>query len=72
MRPAPRRGWDVTATDLEGNQVGALGSDLAFIETIHEYFAGTMMDARRYFEPVKDGDECDGEDVEEDSDTEPE
>ena len=49
----------------------ALGSDLAFIETIHKYFAGTMMDARRYFEPVKDG-ECDGEDVEEDSDTEPE
>ena len=49
----------------------ALGSDVAFIEKIHKYFAGTMMDARRHFEPVKDGDdECDGEDVEEGSDTE--
>ena len=48
----------------------ALGSDLAFIETIHKYFAGTMMEARRYSEPVKD-DECDGVDVA-DSDTEPE
>ena len=43
-----------------------LGSDLAFIETIHKYFAGTMMEARRYFEPLADDDdERDGADDDE-------
>ena len=48
-----------------------LGSDLAFIETIHKYFAGTMMEARRYFEPLADDDdERDGADDETDTDKE--
>ena len=34
-----------------------LGGDADFVESVHKYFAGTMMEARKILEPVKDDDD---------------
>ena len=42
-----------------GYMVGS-GGDAGFIESVHKYFAGTMMEARKILEPVAD-DKDDGD-----------
>ena len=59
----------LASTDKEFSK--KLGGDDEFVEKVAQYFAGTLMEARRYLEPeVKETleDEEDGESSEEDGD----